>query len=161
MGFELAVRAIGQQVSVAAATTLSGRVAVAFGQPVTFDVPIEGLTHLFPTPTVIANANLSGLGITQARINAIVGLAQTLLDRPTLFQTYPTLDEAVRVLCELQGIGEWTAHYIAMRTLREPDAFPATDLVSEDHKIGLYCPIPAMATVAGLCGNASVASLLI
>jgi AraC family transcriptional regulator, regulatory protein of adaptative response / DNA-3-methyladenine glycosylase II len=129
-GFELAVRAIlGQQVSVAAATTLSGRVAAAFGEPVGFDPPIGGLTHIFPTPEVIATANLSGLGITQARINAIVGLAQTLCDRPELFQAYPSLDEAVKVLCELPGIGEWTAHYIAMRTLREPDAFPATDLV--------------------------------
>jgi AraC family transcriptional regulator, regulatory protein of adaptative response / DNA-3-methyladenine glycosylase II len=129
-GFELAVRAIlGQQVSVAAATTLSGRVAAAFGEPVAFDPPIDGLTHIFPTPEVIAQADLSGLGITQARINAIVGLAQTLLDRPELFQAYPSLDAAVKVLCELPGIGEWTAHYIAMRTLREPDAFPATDLV--------------------------------
>jgi AraC family transcriptional regulator, regulatory protein of adaptative response / DNA-3-methyladenine glycosylase II len=141
-GFELAVRAIlGQQVSVAAATTLSGRVAAAFGEPVAFDSPIVGLTHIFPTPEVIATADLSGLGITQARINAIVGLAQTLLDRPELFQAYPSLDEAVKVLCELPGIGEWTAHYIAMRTLREPDAFPATDLVLMkalsvgDHKI--------------------------
>ncbi len=129
-GFELAVRAIlGQQVSVTAATTLAGRLAAAFGEPVGFDPPIDGLTHIFPTPEVIAQADLSGLGITQARINAIVGLAQTLLDRPDLFQAYPTLDEAVKVLCELPGIGEWTAHYIAMRTLREPDAFPATDLV--------------------------------
>jgi AraC family transcriptional regulator, regulatory protein of adaptative response / DNA-3-methyladenine glycosylase II len=129
-GFELAVRAIlGQQVSVAAATTLAGRLAAAFGEPVGFDPPIAGLTHIFPTPEVIAQADLSGLGITQARINAIVGLALTLLDRPELFQAYPTLDEAVKVLCELPGIGEWTAHYIAMRTLREPDAFPATDLV--------------------------------
>lgn len=129
-GFELAVRAIlGQQVSVAAATTLSGRVAAALGEPVRFEVPIEGLTHIFPTPEVISQADLSGLGITQARINAIVGLAQTLLDRPELFQPYSTLDEAVKTLCELRGIGEWTAHYIAMRTLREPDAFPATDLV--------------------------------
>jgi AraC family transcriptional regulator, regulatory protein of adaptative response / DNA-3-methyladenine glycosylase II len=141
-GFELAVRAIlGQQVSVAAATTLSGRVAVAFGEPVAFDPPIDGLTHIFPTPEVIAQSDLSGLGITQARINAIVGLAQTLIDRPELFQVYPTLDDAVKVLCELPGIGEWTAHYIAMRTLREPDAFPATDLVLMkalsvgDHKI--------------------------
>lgn len=129
-GFELAVRAIlGQQVSVAAATTLAGRLAAAFGEPVGFDPPIAGLTHMFPMPEVIAQADLSGLGITQARINAIVGLAQTLLDRPELFQAYPTLDEAVKVLCALPGIGEWTAHYIAMRTLREPDAFPATDLV--------------------------------
>jgi AraC family transcriptional regulator, regulatory protein of adaptative response / DNA-3-methyladenine glycosylase II len=138
----LAVRAIlGQQVSVAAATTLSGRVAAAFGELVGFDPPIAGLTHIFPTPEVIAQADLSGLGITQARINAIVGLAQTLRDRPELFQAYPTLDEAVKALCELPGIGEWTAHYIAMRTLREPDAFPATDLVlmkalsSDDRKI--------------------------
>ncbi len=129
-GFELAVRAIlGQQVSVAAATTLSGRLAAAFGEPVGFETPIVGLTHCFPTPDVIAQADLSGLGITQARMNAIVGLAQTLLDHPELFQPYPSLDEAVKVLCELRGIGEWTAHYIAMRTLREPDAFPATDLV--------------------------------
>jgi AraC family transcriptional regulator, regulatory protein of adaptative response / DNA-3-methyladenine glycosylase II len=129
-GFELAVRAIlGQQVSVAAATTLSGRVAAAFGEPVKFDPPIAGLTHIFPTPEGIATADLSGLGITQARISAIVGLAQTLIDRPTLFQPYSSLDTAVKTLCELRGIGEWTAHYIAMRALREPDAFPATDLV--------------------------------
>ncbi len=141
-GFELAVRAIlGQQVSVAAATTLSGRVAVKFGESVGFDPPIMGLTHIFPTAEVMAQADLSGLGITQARINAIVGLAQTLMEKPDLFQAYPSLDTAVKALCELRGIGEWTAHYIAMRTLREPEAFPATDLVlmkilsSEDRKI--------------------------
>ncbi len=128
-GFELAVRAIlGQQVSVAAATTLSGRLATALGQPVDFGTPIVGLTHIFPTPEVIANADLSGLGITQARINAIVGLARQVLAVPELFQPYPSLDVAVATFCQLPGIGEWTAQCIAMRALGETDAFLATDL---------------------------------
>jgi AraC family transcriptional regulator, regulatory protein of adaptative response / DNA-3-methyladenine glycosylase II len=56
-------------------------------------------------------------------------MPEILRDRDTSKKSYSSLDEAVKVLCELRGIGEWTAHYIAMRTLREPDAFPATDLV--------------------------------
>jgi AraC family transcriptional regulator, regulatory protein of adaptative response / DNA-3-methyladenine glycosylase II len=133
-GFELAVRAIlGQQVSVAAATTLSGRLVAAYGTAVTFAQPNPStgseLRYIFPSPSIIATADLSGLGITQARINAIVSLAQQLLITPTLFHPYKTLDEAIKTLCQLPGIGEWTAHYIAMRTLREPDAFPAADLV--------------------------------
>jgi AraC family transcriptional regulator, regulatory protein of adaptative response / DNA-3-methyladenine glycosylase II len=141
-GFELAVRAIlGQQVSVAAATTLVGRLVAAHGQPIDPDPAIAPLAYRFPTPAVLAQADLSGLGITQARIKAIVSLAQSCLDNPALFDPYPTLEDGIKRLCQLPGIGEWTAHYIAMRALREPDAFPAADLVlmkslsTADHRV--------------------------
>lgn len=129
--FETSVRAIlGQQISVAAATTLAGRIAQKHGTPLIADyLPKDsGLTHVFPTPQVLAHADLSGLGIVQARINAIQALATTLVSEPQLLDSFRNLAEAVKRLCELRGIGEWTAQYIAMRALHEPDAFPTADL---------------------------------
>ncbi|MGF1493312.1 MAG: AlkA N-terminal domain-containing protein [Microcoleaceae cyanobacterium] len=131
-GFETAVRAIlGQQISVAAATRLAGRLVETYGEPlqleVTDSVP-SNLQRLFPKPETLATVNLAELGIFKSRANAISALAQVLVEQPDFFQQFQTLDDAVKALCKLPGIGEWTAHYIAMRILREPDAFPATDL---------------------------------
>lgn len=130
--FELAVRAIlGQQVSVAAATTLFGRLVETYGEPLQnagnsrMDAD---LLCVFPRPEILAEADLTALGITRPRAKAIATLAATVARNPQFLTHFPSLDDAVQTLCQLPGIGQWTAHYIAMRSLREPDAFPATDL---------------------------------
>jgi AraC family transcriptional regulator, regulatory protein of adaptative response / DNA-3-methyladenine glycosylase II len=125
-GFELAVRAIlGQQNSVKSATTLAGRIARTFGQP--FSAP-GGLTHLFPTPEVLAAADLSGIGLPGSRAAAIRALARAVRDRHIRFDGIADLDAFRSRLCEIPGIGNWTAQYVAMRALGEPDAFPSGDL---------------------------------
>ena len=130
--FELAVRAIlGQQVSVAAATTLAGRLVKTYGVPLAIADGAESASELrfvFPTPTVLAHADLTEIGLPRARAGTISSLAAAVVNTPNLLQALTDLETAVQTLCQLPGIGEWTAHYIAMRTLSEPDAFPATDL---------------------------------
>jgi AraC family transcriptional regulator of adaptative response / DNA-3-methyladenine glycosylase II len=141
-GFELAVRAIlGQQVSVAGARTLAGRLVVRCGLPLA--VPDGALTHAFPSAVDLATAGLDGLGLTGARIRALHALAEAVaagriaLDPPALTPDATALTSdatAARsaavcaALVELPGIGPWTAAYVAMRALRDADAFPATDL---------------------------------
>lgn len=126
-GFEIAVRAIiGQQVSVAAARTVASRVARAFGTPLE---PAGEFEHLFPTPEVLADADLSAVGLTQARAATIRTVARALLDGSVDFAPERTLDTFVERWTALPGIGPWTAHYIALRALSHPDAFPAEDLV--------------------------------
>lgn len=123
--FECAVRAVlGQQVTVAGARTLAARLVQRFGDPVACT---EGLTHLFPTPRILAAAALDGLGITGARITALKTLAQALVDGRISFDRPAA--EVVAGLKTLPGFGEWTAQYIAMRALGEPDALPGADLV--------------------------------
>lgn len=128
-GFELAVRAVlGQQVSVAAARTLASRVASTWGRP--FDAgAAAGVGVLFPDPQALAEAPLETCGITRARAATIRGLAQALLDGRIAFRAEQPLDAFERDLVALPGIGAWTAHYIAMRALAQPDAFPAADLI--------------------------------
>jgi AraC family transcriptional regulator, regulatory protein of adaptative response / DNA-3-methyladenine glycosylase II len=128
-GFELAVRAVlGQQVSVAAARTLAARVASTWGR--SFDDGVAaGVGVLFPEPAVLADASLEGCGITRARAATIRGLAQALLDGRIGFRAEQSLEAFERDLVALPGIGAWTAHYIAMRALAQPDAFPAADLI--------------------------------
>jgi AraC family transcriptional regulator of adaptative response / DNA-3-methyladenine glycosylase II len=127
-GFEVAVRAIlGQQVSVKGATTLSGRLVAACGTPIETDDP--HLTHLFPTPQQLTEADLSGLGLTGQRIVAIQALARAVQDGELVLGTAVSLDDLITQLIQLPGIGDWTAHYMAMRVFGEPDAFPAGDLV--------------------------------
>jgi AraC family transcriptional regulator of adaptative response / DNA-3-methyladenine glycosylase II len=143
-GFELAVRGIlGQQISVGAARGLAGKLVVAFGTRLaaTDEPAIADLTHAFPSPNQIACAdNLAGtLGMPRQRAAAISTLAEAALADPRLFEPGQGLDESITRLRSLAGIGEWTAQYIAMRALREPDAFPTGD-------IGL---LRAMATESG------------
>ena len=130
--FELAVRAmLGQQISVKAATTLAGRLVEAYGEPLGDEnLPITpGLNRLFPTPAVLAEADLTRIGLTRARAAALNALAAAVVrDEQAWHGGGGQLETAVKQLCKLPGVGEWTAHYIAMRALREPDAFPATDL---------------------------------
>ncbi|WP_233842402.1 DNA-3-methyladenine glycosylase 2 [Dyella sp. 2HG41-7] len=128
-GFEVAVRAIlGQQVSVAAARTLASRIVHRYGQPLATPVA-PGLERLFPTPETLADADLNSLGITTARAESIRGVARALLDGRVDFRVEQSLDEFVQRWVALPGIGEWTAHYMAMRGLSHPDAFPAADLI--------------------------------
>lgn len=135
--FETAVRIIvGQQISLAAASTLSGRIAERFGTPI--DPVLEccedvlvPLTHLFPGAATLASAGsaaFDGLGFTRRRIATIVGFAQAVADGELDLTAIDTLDATVSRLCELPGIGPWTAHLIAMRVFGHNDAFPASDL---------------------------------
>ena len=84
---------------------------------------------MFPTAVALANADLREIGVTTARAATIRGVAQALLDGRVDFRADQSLDTFVSRWVELPGIGEWTAHYIAMRALSEPDAFPAADLI--------------------------------
>jgi len=127
--FELAIRCIlGQQVTVKSATTLSGRLVKAFGRKL--DKP-DGLGWIFPTPESIAGAptkKIAAIGMPEARAAAIRGLARAVAEGEPVLEPAAELEEALSRLTALQGIGEWSANYIAMRALREPDAFPAGDL---------------------------------
>lgn len=128
-GFEIAVRAIiGQQVSVAAARTVATRVAQRYGTSLAAPVA-DGLLHLFPTPDALADTDLESAGLTRARAGTIRTVARALLDGAVDFAPERTLDDFVERWTALPGIGPWTAHYIAMRALSHPDAFPAEDLV--------------------------------
>lgn len=128
-GFEIAVRAIlGQQVSVAAARTLATRIVQRYGTTVSAPLP-TGLERLFPGPDILADADLREVGLTTARAATVRGVAQALLDGRIDFRNEQPLDEFVARWIELAGIGEWTAHYMAMRALSHPDAFPAADLI--------------------------------
>ncbi|HET6546686.1 MAG TPA: AlkA N-terminal domain-containing protein [Rhodanobacteraceae bacterium] len=128
-GFELAVRAVlGQQVSVAAARTLAARIVERYGMPFA-DGAAVGLGVLFPEPGVLAGAPLEELGVMPARATTIRELAAACRDGRIGFGIEQSLPGFVERLCELPGIGPWTAHYIALRALSQPDAFPADDLV--------------------------------
>jgi len=110
--FEMAVRAmVGQQISVAGATTIMGRIATRHGV----------------TPGSLIRARTNP-GMPQARWNSIRGLARAVACGEVTFERGATLDESIAKLTALPGIGPWTAHYVAMRALREPDAFPHSDL---------------------------------
>ena len=130
-GFELAMRAIlGQQISVTAATALAGRLVEACGEPV--ETPHEGLTHLSPSPGRIAAATvdeIAGLGIVQTRARSIIALAGAVASGRLRLDAGAAPDETIEQLVAIPGVGPWTAHYIAMRALRWPDAFPKEDIV--------------------------------
>jgi AraC family transcriptional regulator of adaptative response / DNA-3-methyladenine glycosylase II len=125
-GFELAIRAIlGQQVSVKGATTLAGRLVKTFGKPFS---AAGGITHIFPEPQALVDANIASIGLPNARAETIRSLARAVCDKRINFDSVvDSVDFLVR-LCEIPGIGTWTAQYIAMRALGEPDAFPSSDL---------------------------------
>jgi AraC family transcriptional regulator of adaptative response / DNA-3-methyladenine glycosylase II len=129
-GFELAVRAIlGQQVSVEAARALAGRLVALHGKPVSEAFCTHpSLSHMFPTAERLARVNLDGLPIPGARRAALKALALSASADPNLFRRLGTIEEAVARLRTIRGVGEWTAQYIALRALREMDAFPASDI---------------------------------
>ena len=128
--FELAVRAVlGQQVSVAGATTLAGRLVKRFGVPT--DTPFSQLTHYFPSARTLAAAtvdDIAGIGMPGKRAETIRNLAQFAMEGGMQMPPGLALDDVVVRLKSVRGIGDWTAHYIALRALRFPDAFPAGDL---------------------------------
>jgi len=125
--FETGVRAIiGQQVSIAGATTITGRLVERLGTPVPGLGPM-GLTHTFPAPETLADADLTGLGLTRAREEGIAAFARAVSAGVIRLDRSVGLDELVSSVTAIAGLGPWTAHYVALR-LGEPDAFPATDL---------------------------------
>jgi AraC family transcriptional regulator, regulatory protein of adaptative response / DNA-3-methyladenine glycosylase II len=128
-GFEIAVRAVlGQQVSVAAARTMAARVAQRFGTTLEQGYG-NGLANVFPEPEQLADAPLETLGITRARAATIRRVASALLDGRVDFRAQRSLAEFVERWTTIPGIGPWTAHYLALRALGHPDAFPSHDLV--------------------------------
>jgi AraC family transcriptional regulator of adaptative response / DNA-3-methyladenine glycosylase II len=129
-GFELAVRAIlGQQITVSAATRLAGGLVLKFGESIADPAALGlGLTYVFPTALRLADADLSTVGMPKSRRTALSSLAAAVVADPLIFGPRRSLEDAVTQLRALAGIGEWTAQYIAMRELREPDAFPAADI---------------------------------
>jgi AraC family transcriptional regulator of adaptative response / DNA-3-methyladenine glycosylase II len=128
--FELAVRAIlGQQVSVKGATTLAGRLASRFGDPIV--TPHGSLALLFPRPERIASAKddaLVAIGLTSARARTLGALARAVVAGDVRFEPRADPDRVVADLMRVPGIGAWTAQYVAMRALGDPDAFPEGDL---------------------------------
>ncbi len=129
-GFELAVRAVlGQQVSVEAARRLAGRLTRMCGTKLPADLASDStLAFAFPSAEQVLRADLSALGMPAARRQALTAIAQAALADPLLFQPLGSVEETVARLRGIRGVGDWTAHYIALRAAREPDAFPASDV---------------------------------
>ncbi|HVW80717.1 MAG TPA: Ada metal-binding domain-containing protein [Mycobacteriales bacterium] len=127
-GFELLIRTVlAQQVSLRAAHTFAGRLLQAYGKPL--DAPVGSLTHRFPTADALAGASFEGIGLTTARQKTIRAAAAA--HASGVLTLDPTADrEATREqLLALPGVGPWTAEYVAMRALADPDAYPAADLI--------------------------------
>jgi AraC family transcriptional regulator of adaptative response / DNA-3-methyladenine glycosylase II len=126
--FEVAVRAVlGQQISVKAASTIAGRMAQAFGREVAAELGPE-LTHLFPSPQALRDADLRGLGLTRVREQTVRNVAAAACEGNLSGGASGGLDALIESLTAIRGIGRWTAQYIAMRGFGEPDAFPEGDL---------------------------------
>ncbi len=129
-GFELAVRAIlGQQITVTAARNLAAKLVATYGEPI--DEPAAaaaGLTRLFPLPQRLIGEDIAALGMPGARGRALEALARKVVEDPAIFTPRADLTTAISALKALPGVGEWTAQYIALRELREPDAFPQADI---------------------------------
>jgi 3-methyladenine DNA glycosylase/8-oxoguanine DNA glycosylase len=125
--FEIAVRAVlGQQISVARASALAGRLVEAFGEPL---AESRGkLTHLFPAPNALAEAEIERVGLPRARAEAVRSVARAASRGDLDANAAGGLEAALTRLEALPGVGPWTANYVAMRALNEPDAFPASDL---------------------------------
>jgi AraC family transcriptional regulator of adaptative response / DNA-3-methyladenine glycosylase II len=129
-GFELALRAVlGQQITVKAATTVFGRFAQFFGDPV--QTPFAGLDRTAPSAETLADAQLQQIierGLTRRRAETVKALARAVADGCVKLEPSANAADTAAALDELPGIGPWTIQYIAMRALRDPDAFPASDL---------------------------------
>ena len=126
-GFELAVRAVlGQQVSVQAARRLAGRLAAICGPSLRSEHP--GPARVFPSAEEVAAADLQDLPMPGARKAALKAIAEAAMADPRLFERGSSLEETIARLTAVRGVGLWTAHYIALRAVREPDAFPSSDV---------------------------------
>ena len=127
-GFEVAIRAVlGQQITVVAARKLAAKLVATCGDPLASSGD-DRLTHTFPSPAKLAASDMRQLGMPSARALALASVSTAAAVDPRLFSPSETLEDAIARLRSLRGIGEWTAQYIAMRALREPDAFPAADI---------------------------------
>jgi len=127
-GFEVAVRAVvGQQVSLRGATTLLGRLVESCGDPL--EPPGGELRRLFPTPEQLLEGDLSGVGMPGARREALRALARAVVEDELDLAPGADPEETRAALLALPGVGPWTADYVLMRGLRDPDAFPSGDLV--------------------------------
>jgi AraC family transcriptional regulator, regulatory protein of adaptative response / DNA-3-methyladenine glycosylase II len=140
-GFEMGVRAIlGQQVTVKAATTIAGRFVEAFGAPIV--TPFAELNRLTPVPSQVAKASVDDIarhGIVAARSRSIIALAEAQGSGGLCLDSgaHHNPDDSIKRLAQLPGIGLWTAHYIAMRALRWPDAFPKEDIAVRNNLGGV------------------------
>lgn len=127
-GFEMAVRAVvGQQISVAGARTLLGRIVERAGRPLSTWQP--ELSHPFPTPEQLLSADLDGLGLTKTRVRTLSSVAAAVAEGRLDLELGADRAITKRLLLAEPGIGPWTAEYVALRALADPDAFPGTDLV--------------------------------
>jgi AraC family transcriptional regulator of adaptative response / DNA-3-methyladenine glycosylase II len=129
-GFETAVRAVlGQQVSVTAAQRLAGELVRLHGRPVPQSFRIHpALSHVFPAARRLTEASSIRLGMPAARLATLKAVAEAVISDPNLFRPFGCIDETVNRLKAIRGIGDWSAQYIALRAVREMDAFPATDI---------------------------------
>jgi AraC family transcriptional regulator of adaptative response / DNA-3-methyladenine glycosylase II len=128
-GFELTVRAIlGQQVSVKAATTMAGRITRTYGEPIAGVPGAAGLTHLFPEPERLVRARFNNVGLTKSRAETLRLVSKAVINGELSFDATQDSGTIRDSLLAIRGIGEWTAQYVAMRALKNPDAFPAADL---------------------------------
>ncbi len=124
---ELAVRAVlGQQVSLAGAATLAGRLVRAHGRPLAN--PVGTLTHTFPSPGALAGADPTRMAMPRTRVRALRALAAALAGGELVLDQGADREQARARLLAIPGIGPWTTEYVAMRALRDPDAFPVADL---------------------------------
>ncbi len=146
--FEAGVRAIiGQQVTVAGARTITTRLVARVGTPVP-GLGALGLHHVFPTPETVVAADLGGLGLTPSRAAALRAFAGAVAGGALPLDRAATLEQLVRGVTAIPGLGPWTAQYIGLR-LGEPDAFPATDLgVRRALEARLGLPVSARAAEA-------------
>lgn len=130
-GFEIAVRAaLGQRLSVVDSSSLAEKFVREFGRPI--DTSVDGLTHLFPRPEDLADADLTTLGISQKSAGTIKALAHALTNMEFTFESFRTLQETISRLSAIAGIDKEMAHYIVMRACGEPDAFPVHDELLSD-----------------------------
>jgi AraC family transcriptional regulator of adaptative response / DNA-3-methyladenine glycosylase II len=128
-GYELAVRAVlGQQISVDAATSLAARLVQRFGAALPAELTSHGVHLVFPRPERLAEADVASLGMPQSRAETVRTVAKAAAEDPQFFMPSHDLATSIERLRRLRGIGDWTAQYVAMRALREPDAFPTGDV---------------------------------
>jgi AraC family transcriptional regulator of adaptative response / DNA-3-methyladenine glycosylase II len=129
-GFEIAVRAVlGQQVSVIAARTLAGRFAAAFGEPATS--PFDEISLAFPSPESVVQCTVESvakIGVPRTRAETILEIARAIAHGELALTPGADAPAVIERLKSIVGVGDWTAHYVAMRALAWPDAFPASDL---------------------------------
>jgi AraC family transcriptional regulator of adaptative response / DNA-3-methyladenine glycosylase II len=125
-GFELAIRAVlGQRINASGAASVAGKVVKAFGHS---SPPVFGITHFFPTPETLAEANLAGMGLSKTQAEGVRALSRAVCDGKISFTGTVNSQALLNGPCHIPGIDVWTAQYIAMRALGETDAFPLGDL---------------------------------